>query len=339
MKKKVRGMFCVALTLIFVVSTVLSGCKSRGTGGGTGTYVLKVGHVCSTDHPYQLGLEKLSELLEEKSDGRLKLEVYPASQLGNESDLVEGLQLGTVDMALTATAPLVNFSDSLTVLDFPYLFESKEHAFNVLDGEIGAQMFEELEASAGIIGLAYFDNGYMFIHNSEKSLYTPDDLEGLKIRTMENQLHIECINAAGGTATPMAFSEVYTSLQNGTIQGSVNSLAAMYYNGIYEVGKYLSYTNHIYATAPLMISSKAYNNLPEDLQEILRECSAEARDFEREEVEKSEAELEEVMTKEGCVFNEVDTRVWKEAIYDDVYEKFVPSLIEAELIEQIEALK
>ncbi len=334
--------FAALATALVMILSMLTACGGASTSESSSssdpTFTFKVGHVQTAEHPYTLGLQYFADLLEERSDGKMKVEIYVSSQLGNESDLIEGMQLGTVDMALTATAPLANFSNSVVVLDLPYLFESKEHAFNVLDSEIGDEMFQELE-TAGIKGLAYFDNGFMFIHTSTGPIVTPDDMAGLKIRCMENPLHMSFLNETGATATPIAFSEVYTALQNKTVDGSVNSLAAIYCANIHSPAPYMSYTNHIYATAPLMMSMATWDKLPAEYQEIVMECAAEATTYQREAVAEFDADLEETMSTEGgCTFNDVDIDAFKQVVYEKVWPEFVGSTISEDLVARIQAM-
>ena len=305
---------------------------------GKTVYTLKAGHTCTTDHPYQTGLEALKEMLYERSEGHIILDIYPSGQLGNESDLLEGLQMGTVDIAVTASAPVVNFSNALAVLDLPYLFESKEHAFAVLDGEIGDQFWADL-ATVGIKGLAFFDNGFMYVNTSTGLVNEPSDMDGLKLRTMENSLHQSFVNACGATATPMAMGEVYTALQNSTVNGHVNSTITTYTSKWYLEAPYITHTDHVYATAPMTMSQITFDGLPAEYQELLLECAAEARDIERDAVAEVEATAEKDMISQGCEISyDVDIEAYKEIVYDKVWPEFVGKTIDSKLVEDIQAL-
>lgn len=337
------------LTLAMISSILLlSGCgNSNGQPSnanvaedGQPVYTLKAGHTCTTEHPYQKGLETLKELLYERSDGHIVLDIYPSGQLGNESDLLEGLQMGTVDIAVTASAPVVNFSKALAVLDLPYLFESKEHAFKVLDGEIGDQFWADL-ANVGIKGLAFFDNGFMYVHTNTGFVNEPADMKGLKLRTMENSLHQAFVNSCDATATPMAMGEVYTALQNNTVNGSVNSTITIFTSKWYTVAGYITHTDHIYATAPLTMSQLSFDKLPAEYQELLLQCAAEARDAERAAVSAMEETAEAQIVAEGGAISaksDVNIDAYKQITYDKVWPQFVGSTISEELVKNIQAL-
>ena len=299
---------------------------------------MKAGHTCTTEHPYHTGLLALQKLLYERSEGHIILEIYPSGQLGNEGDLLEGLQMGTVDMAVTASAPVVNFSTALAVLDLPYLFESKQHAFDVLDGEIGGRFWEDL-SSVGIKGLAFFDNGFMYVHTNSGFVNKPEDMKGLKLRTMENSLHQSFVNSCGATATPMAMGEVFTALQNSTVNGSVNSTITIYTSKWYTVAGSITHTDHIYATAPMTMSKLTFDKLPAEYQELLLECAKEARDTERKAVAAMEASAEEDMISQGCEISyDVDIEAYKSIVYDQVWPQFVGKTIDSDLVEKIQGL-
>ena len=327
-KKKVFALSLAILMVMFAFA---------GSSGAATVYTLKAGHTCTPDHPYQTGLEYFKKLLAERSDGKIVLEIYPSGQLGNEGDLLEGLQFGTVDIAVTASAPVVNFSSALAVLDLPYLFESKQHAFNVLDGEIGDGFWKDLEP-IGIKGLAFFDNGFMYVHNNKGFVNTPADLKGQKIRVMQNALHQAFVNACGATATPMAMGEVFTALQNNTVQGSVNSTITIYTSKWYTVAGHITHTDHVYATAPMTMSQKSFAKLPADLQKILLECAAEAKVKEREAVAAIEKSAEADMIAQGCTISyDVDKEAYKKIIYEKVWPQFVGKEIPADLVKRIQA--
>lgn len=358
--KKVKKLTSLLLALAMISSLLLlTGCSGSSassssasdtsssdvtTSGlapatdGKPVYTLKAGNTCTPDHAYNVGLRALQELLYERSEGHIILEIYPSGQLGNESDLLEGLQMGTVDIAVTASAPVVNFSNALAVLDLPYLFESKQHAFDVLDGEIGERFWNDLSA-VGIKGLAFFDNGFMYVHTNTGLVNNPADMKGLKIRTMENTLHQAFVNACGATATPMAMGEVFTALQNSTVNGSVNSTVTIYTTKWYTEAGYITHTNHVYATAPMTMSQISFNKLPEEYQELLLECAAEARDQERQAVSDCEASAEDDMISQGCEISyDVDIDAYKEIVYNTVWPQFVGKTIDADLVAQIQAL-
>lgn len=336
---------------LIVISVLLMVCFVAGCGGGTDTdksaagdkadtadkvYTLKAGHVLAPDHPYNLGLVKMAEIMEEKSGGRLKMDVFPSSQIGNERDLIEGMQMGTVDIALTSTAPLAGFVNEFLAYDLPFLFKDRETAIKVLDGEIGQESLDQI-ADSGLIGLSFWENGYFNIQNSKKPVKHPQDMKGLKIRTMENEVHMATFKALGSNPIPMAWGDAVTAMQQNAIDGCTLTPISYWTSSLQDAGqKYLTLTNHVYIPAPLLMSKKTYDSLPADLQTIIKEAAIEARDYERDLnqglVDKHLANIKGV----GTQIIEVDQEEWRKALLP-VYDEFVPSKIDPAFMKKIEA--
>jgi tripartite ATP-independent transporter DctP family solute receptor len=259
--------------------------------------VLKLGHAVAPEHPYHLGAVRYSDLVAQRTKNKVKIEVYPSTQLGNERDMVEGLQLGTIDLVVTSTGPLGGFVPRMFVVDLPFLFRDREHAYKVLDGPIGRELLDAFSAK-GIKGLAFWENGFRQITNSVRPIEKPEDLRGIKIRTMENKVHLSAFKAFGASPTPMAWSEVYTALQQKTIDAQENPIAIIYFQKIYEVQKYLALTGHFYSPTPLLMSLKAFNNLPKNIQKIMLNTAMECATFERNSLRDNEAkQLAEIKAK------------------------------------------
>jgi tripartite ATP-independent transporter DctP family solute receptor len=259
--------------------------------------VLKLGHAVAPEHPYHLGAVRYSELVAQRTQNKVKIDVYPSTQLGNERDMVEGLQLGTIDLVVTSTGPLGGFVPRMFVVDLPFLFRDREHAYRVLDGPIGRELLDVFSAK-GIKGLAFWENGFRQITNSVRPIEKPEDLKGIKIRTMENKVHLSAFRAFGASPTPMAWSEVYTALQQKTIDAQENPVAIVYFQKIYEVQKYLALTGHFYSPTPLLMSLKAFNNLPRNIQKIMFDTAMECAAFERNLLRDNEAkQLAEIKAK------------------------------------------
>src|SRR5512139_288861 len=242
--------------------------------------ILKLGHAVAPEHPYHLGAVRYSDLVAKKSGNKIKIDVYPSTQLGNERDMVEGLQLGTIDLVVTSTGPLGGFVPRMSVVDLPFLFRDREHAYKVLDGPIGRELLDAFSAK-GIKGLAFWENGFRQITNSVRPIQKPEDLKGIKIRTMENKVHLSAFRAFGASPTPMAWSEVYTALQQKTIDAQENPIAIIYFQKIYEVQKYLALTDHFYSPTPLLMSLKAFHSLPTSIQRIMLDTATECATYER----------------------------------------------------------
>jgi tripartite ATP-independent transporter DctP family solute receptor len=259
--------------------------------------VLKLGHAVAPEHPYHLGAVRYSELVAQRTKNKVKIDVYPSTQLGNERDMVEGLQLGTIDLVVTSTGPLGGFVPRIFVVDLPFLFRDREHAYKVLDGSIGRELLDAFSAK-GIRGLAFWENGFRQMTNSVRPIEKPEDLKGIKIRTMENKVHLSAFRAFGASPTPMAWSEVYTALQQKTIDAQENPIAIIYFQKIYEVQKYLALTGHFYSPAPLLMSLKAFNNLPKNIQKIMLDTAMDCATYERNLLRDNEAkQLAEIKAK------------------------------------------
>jgi len=263
----------ISLSLLILVWAGMGLCQDK-------PIVLKLGHAVAPEHPYHLGAVKFAELVAQRTRNTVKIDVYPSTQLGNERDMVEGLQLGTIDLVVTSTGPLGGFVPKMFVVDLPFLFRDREHAYKVLDGPIGKELLEAFSAR-GIKGLAFWENGFRQITNSVRPIEKPEDLKGVKIRTMENKVHLASFRAFGASPTPMAWSEVYTALQQKTIDAQENPIAIIYHQKIYEVQKYLTLTGHVYSPTPLLMSLKAFNALPKDIQKVVTDTAMECATFER----------------------------------------------------------
>lgn len=339
MKRK-QAISLTSLLVSAVMMLSLAGCGSSGTGAagggsdGEGKIVIKIGHVLPESHPYHAGLQKLQEILDEKAPGAVQLDLFPNSTMGGERDMLEGMQMGTMDAAVLSTASLSNFSDQFKIFDLPFLFPSYDQAYEVLDGEIGQGLINTL-SEVGLVGVAYWENGFRHITNNKADIYLPADLpKGFKIRTMENEIQMQTFISLGANAIPMAWSEVYTALQQGTIDGQENPLAVIYSSKIQEVNRYITMTGHVYAPAPVVFSKKVWDSYPEDIQTLLRESIEEARIYQREVSRNSEAELAERLEQEGCSVirpEDVDKAAWRSAlqpVYDQYQDKIGTELVQ-----------
>lgn len=298
--------------------------------------VLKLGHAVAPEHPYHLGAIKYAELIAQRTKNKVKIDVYPSTQLGNERDMVEGLQLGTIDLVVTSTGPLGSFVPRMFVVDLPFLFRDREHAYKVLDGPVGRELLEAFSAR-GIKGLAFWENGFRQITNNVRPIEKPEDLKGIKIRTMENKVHLAAFKAFGASPTPMAWSEVYTALQQKTIDGQENPIAIVYYQKIYEVQKYLTLTGHFYSPTPLLMSLKAFNNLPPNIQKIMLDTAVECATYERNLLRDSEAKQLAELKAKGMQVSTPNKQLFQEAAAP-VYREF-ESQFGKEMIRQIIATK
>src|SRR5665647_604059 len=246
-KKRVLSLFTAAVLMM----TTFSACGTSNTPATTTpegtTYTIKLATNSTADmtHPQNLASTYFKKILEERSNGAIKVEVYPNAQLGDARTIVEGVQLGTIEMGDVENGTMSGFVPEAALWDLPYLFSSLDQAHKVLDGEIG-QNIQALYLNIGIRNLAYNDGGFRYFTNSVRPVKSVADLAGLKIRVMESNVMIQSINAFGASAVPMAFTELYTALQQGTVDGEENPLDLIYAQNYFEVQKYLSLSEHFY---------------------------------------------------------------------------------------------
>ncbi|MDW7673582.1 MAG: TRAP transporter substrate-binding protein [Bacillota bacterium] len=334
--KKSRLFLLVAIVLVSALALTACGGGSNTDSGENGdqpkTTVLKAGHTLAPDHPYNDGMLKFAELVEQKTNGQIKIDVYPAAQLGSEREAIEGVQMGTIDITLVSTAPLAGFSDAFLALDLPFIFKDRTHAYKVLDGEIGQDMLSKLDGT-GLIGINFWENGFRNLTNGERPVVVPEDAKGLKVRTMENQIHMDSFRAIGADPTPMAFGELFTALQQKTVDGQENPLPIIWTSKFFEVQEHLALTGHFYAAVPLLINEKLFNSFSPEVQQAILEAAEEARDFERNIIKEMDESLLGDLKEAGMQVTEPDKAVWEEAM-KSVYDKY-ESKIGTDLIQKI----
>jgi tripartite ATP-independent transporter DctP family solute receptor len=275
------------------------------------TTIIKAGHGTQTAHPTHIALQKFAEIVAEKSKGDLKIEIYPDRQLGEEREMVEGLQLGTVDMAVVSTGPLVAFVPALGTVDLPFLFKSSEHAYKVLDGEVGQDLLAKFQ-DRGIVGLAWWENGWRSL-TSKKEVKSPADLKGMKLRTMQNPVHIAAFKELGASPIPMVWGEVFTSLSQGVIDAQENPVTIVYSNSLWEVQKYMTLTRHVYGPHLVLFSQQVWDRLTPAQQTILKEALIEATTFQRQTSARLEAEQLKLLADKGMIVEQVDITPFQEA--------------------------
>ena len=291
------------LTVVFFTLVLLFGCSAdnmpEAPEGQQEEQVFKLGHAVNEQHPYHLGALKFKEMVEQRTNGNISIVLYPNNQLGSgERDLIEGLQLGSVDLVVTSTGPLSGFEKKFMLFDFPFLFKDKQHAYRVLDGEIGEYVMNLLEKQ-GIKGLAWYENGFRHFTNSKREVLVPEDVKGIKLRTMENKVHMGIWTALDAIPTPMAWGEVFTALQQRAVDGQENPIPIIYTHKLYEVQEHLTLTGHVYSPAILLVSSSRYNSLPEEYKEIFVEAARESGIIERQLITDMENQQIELLEQAG----------------------------------------
>ncbi|MFS8580170.1 MAG: DctP family TRAP transporter solute-binding subunit, partial [Novibacillus thermophilus] len=244
-------------------------------------YKISVAHTVPETGSTHLGMEKFEELVETNSDGQIEVEIYPNGQLyASEREAIEAVQAGLIEMTVTASAPVAGFKSEFLALDLPFLFSDHETAYEALDGELGQKLLDLLP-DVGLRGLGYGETGMRQFTNSQHPIEKPEDFNGLKIRTMENQVQIETFNALGATAEPFAFGELYSALQQNVFDGMDNPLNLIHQMKFYEVQDYLTVSNHSYTATVAFINDNFFTQLPEELQGVVQDAALEALDYQR----------------------------------------------------------
>ena len=316
--------FAFGLIFVLLVSFVYAG------GGGeaaTSEMKLQWGHTHVPGTPVDLGAKRFSEKMKEATKGAIIIDCFGSSQLGNERDLIEGASMGTVDFTCVSGA-LTNFSTAFFVYDLPFIVmntpEGKKKAYSVLDGQIGREILDSL-APKGIKGLSYWENGFRHVINSKRVVKTPADLKDLKIRTMENELHLAYYKALGASPVSIASSEAFMALQQGVIDGMDNNATALNSQKAYEAAKFFTLTSHFYTPQTVMMHLNLYNSFSPDLRATLDKTMTEVRDWERQvSVEDTKESLKKMQAGGATITEDLDYDLWRRScakVYDDYRDK------------------
>lgn len=316
----------------------LTGCGQEDAASGEADkeYTIKFAHVVSPSTAKGKAAEKFGELIEEKTDGQIKVEVYPDSQLGSDREIIEQMQSGTVQMNAPFTGVLPTFVKDFEVFDLPFLFEDRDHAFEATNGELGDILGDKLE-SQGMHLLGFWDGGFKHLTNSVHPIETPEDMNELKMRVSQSPLLISQFQAVNAGGVSIDFSELYTALQTGTVDGQENPLSNVVSKKFYEVQDYLTLSSHGYMAYPLVISSKFYDELPEDLQTAVDEVSKEVTEWQWEEAKTDEEAYMEELNDSDISINELSAEqkeAFKEAM-SSVYDEFNKLEGSEELLEAV----
>ncbi|TXE13237.1 TRAP transporter substrate-binding protein [Seonamhaeicola algicola] len=252
--------------------------------------VLYLAHTLPQTHPVHKGIVAFQEALAKKSNGSLTIKIFPDGQLGSEREVVELLQIGSVAITKVSAATMSNFVPDYHVFGIPYLFRDKQHMFETLEGPIGKAVLQKGE-QFWLRGLSYYDAGSRSFYTANKAIKTPEDLKGLKIRVMNNQMAINMVNALGGSATPMAYGELYTAIQQGVVDGAENNPPSFVSSNHYEISKYYTLDEHSAVPDVLLIGTKQWEKLSEVeknwVQEAANESAQAQKQFWKASVEES----------------------------------------------------
>lgn len=258
--------------------------------------VARLGNSLPDSHPLTIGARKFAELVESKSNGEIKIKVYSNGILGNDVTMTSMVQAGTLEFTTPSTATLASLDDSFTIVSLPFLYKDKAEAFASLDGEFGQNLLKLLD-SHKLVGLTYYDHGFRNITNSRNAINSVDDVDGLKIRVMQNKMFVDLFKLIGANPVPMPVNELFTALETRTVDAQENPFIVIEAKKFYEVQKYLSITRHAYDTQVLIESAKFVEKLTEEQQNIIKEAAIESTLFQREESERLGNEAKDKMAE------------------------------------------
>lgn len=306
----------IVLALLFVLTAVIAGC-----GGGDKKpaqpaqqqLVLKLGETHPPDYPTTMGDKEFAKLVTERSKGRIKVEVYPSSQLGEEKAVIEQVQLGAIAFTRVSSGPMAEFNKPMGVFSLPYIFDSNEHMWKFLNGPDGQKMLDGLSASK-FIGLCYFDPGARSFY-STKPIKELADMKGLKIRVIQNKINMELMQAIGASATPMPYGQVFSALQTGVIDGAENNFPSYLTANHYQVAKNYLVDQHQRVPEVLIMSKVVWDKLSDDDKKLIKQAAVDAVKTQRELWAKFEKEAEDKVKAAGCTVTYVkDLKPWQEAV-------------------------
>ncbi|WP_138420417.1 TRAP transporter substrate-binding protein [Aquibacillus sediminis] len=338
----------ISVIIIGCVLFLLAACGNESHSNGESqistdsqnseeTLKLKSGDVVSATSPHTLGMEKFIDELDNETDGKIQVNHYPAGQLGSDSEIVEGVKLGSIDFAITGILPGSKVADGFIS---PYLFKNGEHLSKVIDGDVGKQIIELMESESANKGLKVIGFTYdapRMITTKGETVEKPSDLNGFKIRVPEVSTYVDTFNTLGASPTPVAFTELYTALQTGTVNGQENPYRIIYDSSFYEVQDTVVETNHIMPARILIMNEELYDSLSSEQQQKIKDSWKKASALIKKTFEESEADYIQKLKDEGMTFIQPDQEAFQQAT-KDVREKYAIESFGAEIYEQIKEL-
>ena len=319
------------LVYVLLLICCLSGCAEV-----LDHRTLKLAHGLETTHPVHIAMEFMGEKLKEKSDGKLQLEIYPGEQLGSERQLLESLQIGSIGMTKVSSAVLEQFDPNIRVLGLPYIFKGRDHHFRVLDGEVGQELLLGAQ-KYWLRGLCYYDAGSRSFYSRNRRIDKPEDLAGMRIRVQQSQTAMAMIQALGAKPEPIAWGELYTSLQQGRVDGAENNAPSFLSSRHYEVCKYYSLNEHTAVPDVLIMSTHVWNRLSEQEQTWLMEAVNESLAFQRELWAEKEAEALKTVEAAGVEIIRPDKQPFMDKVAG-TFEDYRDEPVMYDLIKRIQAV-
>jgi len=322
-------------TLVLGLSLSLTGTAFASEFTNMDPITLRLAHVVNEQDGFHIAAVKFQDLVAERTEGAVNIELYPNASLGDERTLLEGMQIGTVDMGVITNGPVANFVEEMAVFELPFLFPSPQAAYDVLDGPIGQELLDKL-SEVNLKGLAYAERGFRNLTNSERPVNAPEDMEGLRIRVMENPVYVDTFRALGANAIPMAWTEALTAMQQGTIDGQENPVNVIHSFKLYETQDYMTLSRHTYAPAIFVMGMPVWNKLPEAAQAVVVQAAQEAAEHERRVNAEMESEQLAELREAGMQINDTpDIEAFQAAVvpvyakYGEKFGDYLPRILEA----------
>lgn len=315
-------------SLLFGVVFLFTGCKSDSN-----VRIIRLGHGLDVTHSVHQAMLQTDVYLNELSEGKMRLQIYPNQQLGSERECLELLQIGSLDMTKVSGAVLENFAPKLRIFGLPFLFDNKDHLFKVLDGTIGKELLKEGE-EYWLKGVGFYDSGSRSFYTKERPVEQPEDLEGLKIRVQESVSAFDMVKQLGASPTPISWGELYTALQQGVVDGAENNPPSFYLSRHYEVCKYYSIDEHTMIPDVLLVSTHLWNRLSSEEQGWLQKAIDQSIPYQRDLWIQSENESLQAVIEAGVEVTYPKKNRFQEAT-QKMYQDFKKDPQMAELIERI----
>ncbi len=332
MRYRQTGLKFIVLFLLLIFPAFYVACKADQK-----ITVIKLGHGLDPSHPVHMAMEFLAERVAEKSAGRMRIDLYPSEQLGSERECLELLQIGSLAMTKVSCSVIEGFVPEMSVLSLPYLFRNEADRFRVLEGEIGRELLLAGERY-WLRGLCYYDAGTRSFYTVDRPILSPGDLAGLKIRTQESPTSMRMVQALGGSATPIAWGELYSALQQGVVDGAENNPPSFHLSRHYEVCKFYSLDEHTGVPDVLVISTKIWEDLSPEFQQLLQEAADESEFYQKKLwKEATEKALEEVQ-KAGVTIYHPGKELFIAKV-ESIYEEYKSQPRIYDLIQRIREVK
>ncbi|AMW16701.1 TRAP transporter substrate-binding protein [Glaesserella parasuis] len=318
-----------------LAALIASAALFSGTANAETT--LRFGYEAPRSDTQHTAAKKFNDLLKEKSKGEIKLSLFPDSTLGNAQTMIGAVRGGTIDIEMSGSPNFSGLEPKLNVIDIPFIFKNREHAYAVLDGEIGQGLLKDLEAQ-GLKGLAFWEVGFRSFTNSKHPVKSPEDIKGLKVRTNQNPMYIQAFSLLGANPVPMPLSELYTALETRAVDAQEHPIGIFWSAKLYEVQKHLSLTNHGYTPLIVVMNKAKFDSFSPELQQAILDAAKEAGNYQRQLNLENEKEIIAKLQKAGIqVIEEVDNKPFKAIIEADVRKAFIEKN-GSELVEKIDGL-